>query len=74
MAAYAQGQAANKKTVGHVAQLIRLQGMKSIWTHFEGHRQGFQTDVHGLALLTQPSTGSHWFVIGRIQHVNPWPG
>jgi hypothetical protein len=52
MAATAQGQAANKKSIGHVTQLIRFQGMKSIWTHFESHRQGFQTDVGGLALLT----------------------
>ena len=51
MPAYAQGQAANKEIVGHIAQLVGFQGMQTVWAHFQGHRQGFQTDIGGLALL-----------------------
>jgi hypothetical protein len=41
MPAYAQGQAANKEIVGHIAQLVGFQGMQTVWAHFHGHRQGF---------------------------------
>jgi hypothetical protein len=41
MPAYAQGQAANKKIVGHIAQLVGFQGMQTVWAHFQGQRQGF---------------------------------